>query len=289
MAPEQRMLFWLCENQYTGQGDILDVGCFLGSSSVAMAAGLESNPNAGDAKVLCLDLFKVSSGIKAMFPELLKDYTVDDSFLKVFEEQSQHLAHRIVPFPCDLMQLETLPSKKDFIEIFFIDAAKNPELNNRIMSLGFSRLKPNVSLVIHQDYIFEFCPWIVSSMEYFWEYFEFIDFAWGASFLWRLRDRPIPKEAIDSFQKLDDEQMLELHRKAQDRVSSELNSIGGGTVAQLSKDIITNVMKLSYAEYLRTIRSPAEGAAWLNEANLSDLGQKSMQDRIAKMQRRLKI
>ncbi|HEV8712087.1 MAG TPA: hypothetical protein VGX03_04575, partial [Candidatus Binatia bacterium] len=37
------MLHWLTCEQYTGRGEIIDAGCFLGGSSVALADGLRCN------------------------------------------------------------------------------------------------------------------------------------------------------------------------------------------------------------------------------------------------------
>ena len=44
---ERAYLYWYGRHIFTGKGDIVDLGCWLGSTTISLAMGLEHNKQAG--------------------------------------------------------------------------------------------------------------------------------------------------------------------------------------------------------------------------------------------------
>jgi len=284
-AAEKNMLHWLCQNYVNGSGHVVDAGCFLGASTVAMAAGLAENRQwPSDRKLLALDNFIVTDGMIRLHPGELRQKKAGDSFFDVFKSQISAYAGLIEAEPVDLMAVEALPGP---IELLFIDIAKTKQLNEQIVRLGFPALIPGHSLVVQQDYIYELCPWIVATMEFFAERFEFIDFAFGASFLYRFKGPDFTASDIEAFARLTLPEMTALHQAAQKRVSRELDAIADGSIEEMPKDIIRQVLKLSYVELARLHAGNAAAADAFRAADLDDLGQQHMRLRIDRMAARV--
>ena len=87
--------------------------------------------------------------------------------------------------------LQTYP---EVIEIFFLDVCKTSEINHAMTQL-FSRGIPGKSIVIHQDFVHEWLPWIRVTMGYLHEYFEPIGNLMY-SFVFLLK-KEIPKEVLE--------------------------------------------------------------------------------------------
>ena len=45
---ERQFLYWYARDKYTGAGEIVELGAFLGQSASALAAGLAANPRCTD-------------------------------------------------------------------------------------------------------------------------------------------------------------------------------------------------------------------------------------------------
>src|SRR4029077_15238885 len=89
---EQRMLAWLAERIWAFGVDpaalIVDAGCFVGASTLALASGLRRAPLSVEArrgKIWSYDLFRV---IDSMIPEYFpgSDLHNGDTFRPVFEQ-----------------------------------------------------------------------------------------------------------------------------------------------------------------------------------------------------------
>ena len=287
LAAERHMLYWLCRNYVDGRGHVLDIGCFLGASTNAMASGLADNPNwPKDRKVLVLDNFVTTEGMIWLHPTELGNKKVDESFFDVFLHQTEPNAALINVEPRDILAMTSFPSP---IELLFIDAAKSMALNQRITRLGFPQLTPGRSLVVQQDYIFEFCPWIIATMEYFADRFEFVDFALGSSFLYRFVGPTFSDEEMVKFSELSYADMIPLHWSARERVSRELDTIVGGTIAELPKGIIREMMKLSAVELAFLAGGKERAAETFQSFAFDDLGQEHMKSRIRRTAARVGV
>lgn len=189
---ELSMLFALARDVWSGQGDIVDLGCLYGLTTRCFAEGMRLNDRVADdrkaKRLYAYDLFlaqdyewwtQASPTIHAgsWFPEFLDLNRADLDF--------------IVPCPGDLAAMNW---GENPIEILMVDAAKTWALNHFVISRMFPALIPGHSVVVQQDY-FNFAEyWVAITMEYYADYFEPLDRVYGASATFRATRR-LPREA----------------------------------------------------------------------------------------------
>ena len=160
---ERQMCYWLAKEWYRGEGAIVDLGSFLGSSTVAFAAGLEAR-EVPAGHIYAYDLFRVSRD-----PETQKflNKQEGDSFLEDYEATLAGYGSRVTTHAGDIKQF---PWQGGPIEILFIDLAKSWDMNEYIIQAFFPSLIPGKSLIIHQDFGNAWNPWLPVSMGYLDEY-----------------------------------------------------------------------------------------------------------------------
>lgn len=162
------------EKEYTGQGEIVDLGCWLGSLTVSLALGLQENQeiNLKDKKIHAYDNFiwKDWMNKEVIDTDLAHKYKHNQSFTDAFLEVIKPYENLIQTYVDNLEQLDWQLQKP--IEFLLVDAMKSIELANNIFPKFFSFLMPEVSLVHHQDYCHYRCPWIHLIMYRLKEYFE---------------------------------------------------------------------------------------------------------------------
>lgn len=193
---EVKLLHWLTAEYYAGRGEIIDAGCFLGGSSIALAHGLQCNPRLRPhekrKRIVSYDLFLADwYTIKGYLPDRREGDDFRDLFSQNIELYEQYID--VVQGDIRLIEWGSRP-----IEILFIDVAKQPDINDILVQRLFPHLCPNLSYVIHQDYIHEWLPWIHVTMEYFTEYFAVCDYVPYGSAVFRLV-KQIPSDVCAEF------------------------------------------------------------------------------------------
>jgi len=165
---ELLLLRWLAKNCYTGQGSLLDCGCFLGGSTISLAEGLKESV-ATTKKLHSFDLFVAGpfEG-KAYAKEGLEE---GKNFRALFEKNIAGVKDYVEVHEGDITQ-SSMPEGD--VELLFIDCAKATPVNDFFVSKLFPRLIPGKSIVIQQDYLYPALPWVHITMEYFSEYFELL-------------------------------------------------------------------------------------------------------------------
>lgn len=183
---ELQLLMWH-SREVKAPGNFVDLGPLTGLSTVAMCEGLDQNRLAATTKIYSYDLFltapyfeeysSTTSGLEtgSLFPEFL-------------ELLAPHIG-RMVCCPGDLLKLRW---RGGAIALIFIDVAKSWELMNHIFLEFFPQLAPG-SVVVHQDFVWHTEWWIHVYMSWLSEYFEPIDYAYGATCVFRCR-KAIPVE-----------------------------------------------------------------------------------------------
>lgn len=165
MTSMEEQLFFesYAQNEYLGQGEIVELGCWFGSSSISFARGLAANsgvPNKSQ-RIHAYDLFTWCSGSNmeqsVTGTSLEKKYNDGDSFLDEYLERIRPWQDLIQVYPGDLTELGWQGGE---IECLFIDAMKSWELANSIVRNFFPYLIPDLSLVIHQDFAHYYTSWI---------------------------------------------------------------------------------------------------------------------------------
>ena len=193
---EASLLFHLARDYYTGMGEIVDAGAFIGLSALSLAQGLHENPRCGskDRRIHSFDRFVADDVYESDFIRQRRpEFRDGDSFLELYKQTiGQHLPY-IEIHQGDFNQARWNGGS---IEICFVDIAKTRSLNRAVCTQFLPHLIPGRSLVIHQDYHHPYLPWIHITMELLSEYFEIVDEMIDDSILF-LNTVPIPASAID--------------------------------------------------------------------------------------------
>lgn len=158
---ERKFLQWYGEHEYTGTGEIVDLGSWMGATVVPMACGLLNNPRAEtrDKQVHAFDLFVWEDWMEPSVAgtELEGKYQPGESFVSEFESATEEWGSRVCTYAGDLTQTEWHGGP---IEFLFVDAMKTWDLTNAILRNFFPHLMPGKSLVVHQDFVHYYTPWI---------------------------------------------------------------------------------------------------------------------------------
>jgi hypothetical protein len=174
MPDELRLLHYLAEERYTGEGAIIDAGCFLGGSTVALADGLRRNlRRRGDEErklIHSYDLFEVEAWtVGAYFPPSAQ---AGESTRHIFERNIEPYAGLVEVHPGDVRHW---PWEGGPVEILFIDVAKHWTVCDWVTRQFFPHLIPGKSVVIQQDYLYHhWVAWIHITMEFYSDYFEYV-------------------------------------------------------------------------------------------------------------------
>lgn len=155
---EQKYLENYTRKIYSGAGEIVDLGCWLGSTCIPLAKGLSQRHDIltkENRKIHAYDLF------------IWKDWMGDsicghrkfdgEFFLNEFMEQIKPWASLIETHVGDL---EKASWDKGKIECLVIDAMKSWDLANVVIHNFFPYLIPGCSHIIHMDFKHFYTSWI---------------------------------------------------------------------------------------------------------------------------------
>jgi hypothetical protein len=156
---EQRWLRKYAAQSYRGTGAIVDLGCFLGATTVALAEGLALNSKANRGQIHAYDRFIWNEGYEAWArgKEVEGLFAVGGSFLSEFVKRTRKWRDYIVIHEGDLRQARW---EHGPIEFLFIDVMKSSEMATAIASEFFPHLVPAKGYVAHQDFPHCSTPWI---------------------------------------------------------------------------------------------------------------------------------
>lgn len=208
-AEELQLLNWLAAHHCTGEGLIVDGGCFLGGSTYALASGLAANPAAANrgAVIHTFDLFNTTTD--SFDPSFaVHGLKPGEPFLARFRENlAQHLG-RIEIHEGDLLG-QTWGVEK--IEILFLDCCKTTALHDHAVKIWFPRLIAARSVVIQQDFGWWHYSWGNIIMEAFKEHFVVLDDLPNASRVYLcVKEIPEEKAARLSYASLGGDERLRL-------------------------------------------------------------------------------
>ena len=176
---------------YSGKGEIVDLGCWLGSTTIPLVKGLLKNPAFTESKrkVYAYDLFVWFDWMNtsAIGTSLEGKYREGDNFVEEFKQRTKEFARYIEIREGDLKQIGWTGEN---IEFLLIDVMKNWDLANAIVRDFYPSLVPNESLILHQDYAHFFTPWIHLLQWSFRENFDFVcEVPKSQSVIFRYKDK----------------------------------------------------------------------------------------------------
>ncbi len=174
-------------------GAIVDLGCWLGSTSVALAQGILSCPSAEDhpdERVLGFDTFIWRDWMPSRVPYCV--YEAGESFLPEARRIARDYGgNRVEMVQADLREYRWQGGP---IKLLLVDAMKDEDLAIQIIRNFFPSLVAG-SLLIHQDFKHYYTSWIHIFHFRLRKYFIFHQGAGTGTTAFHVRE-PIPDEAI---------------------------------------------------------------------------------------------
>ena len=188
---EQQWLRKYAAQRYGGLGAIVDLGCFVGGTTIALAEGLALNRKAQGQQIHAYDLFTWNEGYEAWAKgsELGGRFRPSESFLPEFLKRTEQWRDHIVVHREDLRAASW---SGESIEFLYIDAMKAPQVASAIASNFFPHLIPRKSYIAHQDYPHYVTWWIHILAFRLRDYFRFATDL-PQSTLFRFHDRIDPQ------------------------------------------------------------------------------------------------
>ena len=173
-------------DEYSGRGELVDLGCWMGATTLALARGLDANRQSAVAarKVQAFDRFIWEPWMDQFVADTPYKgrFQSGDSFAEVFLDQTAGWRHRIDLHAGDLLRLAWSGQP---IEFLFIDAMKSWELAQAITRTFFPCLVPGLSTVVHQDFGHFGTYWIhlvMYRLRHFFEPIGDLEDAWSMVF-----------------------------------------------------------------------------------------------------------
>lgn len=221
-ADELRLLNYLADEYYTGEGAIVDAGCFMGGSTLALADGLRRNLRrrgvAEEKLIHSYDRFEIEGWtIGSYFPESAR---AGESFRTLFDSNIAPYASLVEVHPGDILSHTWTGGP---VEILFIDVAKHWTVCDWVTWQFFARLIPGKSVVIQQDYLYHhWVAWIHVTMEFYSDYFEYVCDT-GVNSVAFLNTRTIPEDVLreKTVESLTTAQKIELMERAASRFTGK--------------------------------------------------------------------
>jgi len=176
---EQTFLEEYARNEYSGKGEIVELGCWLGSASISLAKGLTANSHITEKsqRIHAYDSFiwVCSMELAVIGSSLEGKYENGDSFFDEYSERIRSWSQFIQVYPGDLTEIGW---DQGAIEFLFIDAMKSWSLAASIVKDFFPQLVPDISLVVHQDFAHHYTSWIHLIIYRLREYFSPVEISW---------------------------------------------------------------------------------------------------------------
>ncbi|MGA0533610.1 class I SAM-dependent methyltransferase [Hansschlegelia sp. KR7-227] len=236
---ERIMLAWLTSELYDGKGEIVELGVFLGSSTISLASGLELNKKVPADNLLkrihAYDRFIGHYEANWVRKNTTFEIGKDNNFLSVYRENIKNYEKYVEINVGDLCEKTW---RGGDIEILFVDVLKSPELADKVINDFFPSMMPGKTVLVMQDYIFQELPYTVIVMEHFAEYFERAGDTWRNSVLY-VNTKPIPPAMMASFKYHRLPEALRLHYLMQ-ALTKQRTFAQRECVAHLISDFVTN-------------------------------------------------
>ncbi len=161
---EKKMLSYMTEYVFEGQGHILDLGCSIGGSTSFLAHGLSNSSDADFWKVHSFDLFEAGEYERqTFFPRNNLEVPADSNMLPLFQKYTAPWSEFIEVHAGNILDYAW---SGEAIEILFVDIMKSAELYDYVIETFFPCLIPGESIIILQDYLFVGTgPWHIVLME----------------------------------------------------------------------------------------------------------------------------
>lgn len=185
---EQAYLREYVHRHFFGAGEIVDLGCWLGSTTISLASGIARNPRRAGRRVHAYDRFIWYDRWNHIGGDMTSTMRHGQSFRAEFERRLGDLREHVVVNEADLVRTTWDHGP---IEVLVVDAMKNWKLCSAISRNFLPSVIPGIGLVVHQDFKFWGCPWIHLTMYRLRDLFALeTDLTYSGSTVFRLLTTP---------------------------------------------------------------------------------------------------
>lgn len=194
---ERRLLFSLARDSFSGAGAIVDAGCFLGGSTLALGEGLRANlQTSGQGALHSYDMFLLDDTMLKHHIDPARDglRNLGDSCRDLFDRNISAIFPMVHVHHGNIIEIGWDGSP---IEILFLDVIKASHISDSILRDFFPALIAGGSVLVQQDYVHESHFWIHVTMEFLHEYFTYVEFVELSSTVYLLQ-KPIPRHVLDA-------------------------------------------------------------------------------------------
>ena len=164
---ESQLYFWLARERAAGTGAIVDLGAFAGGSTARLGAGAAAGRFS--PRIIAYDRFTADAQTKEriLYQGGIAPFEGRDILL---------LAHRLLtPFKpaVDLRagEIEEQIWADGPIELLIVDIAKSAASADHVAQTFFPHLIAGRSIVVQQDFLHRYQPWLPAQMSLLSEYF----------------------------------------------------------------------------------------------------------------------
>jgi hypothetical protein len=191
---ERKLLYGLARDFASGEGAIVDAGCFLGGSTAALLAGLRDRPQPWSGPpVESYDLFRVEEYTLGKFFGGDPSVRVGESFRNRFDA---NVTRFDVPHVVHEGDITEIGWSRGPIDVLFLDVLKSPEINDAVLRDFFPSLVPGRSVIVHQDYGCGWMPWIPIAVELMRDSLVLLDWMEWGSHVFFVQDE-LPSDVIE--------------------------------------------------------------------------------------------
>lgn len=251
-AEETQYLYWLGSSVWTGRGLVLEIGPWLGGSTVCLAAGMRASGHDAKNRLHAVDNFlwrefmaaradlplQPGESFEPHFLKNLSDYidivvahalTLPD---ETIEGDHEATAKRVADEEVD--EMEEAPGAGP-IEIVFIDGAKSWRGMAHLLSIVRDRIEPGQTLFVCQDYKYWGTYWVPMMMSRLRDYLEPVHNVLGATTVTFRLAREIPRAVIDSLEdhvaRIQTGDGLTLINRARELLAADGDTLGAANVS----------------------------------------------------------
>lgn len=212
---ERLVLHWATRAGNPSPDAVVDAGCFLGGSTVALGGGVLARDGGTRSRIHVYDLFEFGKDWERTWVPEGFDFGVGRSTLPVFEHQVRRVRPLLELHPGDVCEARWTEGP---IGVLFVDIAKSWDIGDVVWREFLPALTPG-SLVIQQDLVHWGHPWCAIVMELLADHFEFLGWAWYSSAVYRCV-RPISASDVPArlLHELSTDEMLALVERAASRM-----------------------------------------------------------------------
>jgi hypothetical protein len=165
LGKEERILpSCLAKQTANAAGNIVELGCYLGGSTICLLDGLEQGGVLGKAEGPLLHSYDLFVANEYMIDHTLRSFGVasGDSFERVFRELLGDWAPHVATHAGDIREQKWTGGP---IKLLYVDILWSWETNQHVFEQFYRALSPG-SWLIHQDYVYSSYPWLPVTMEW---------------------------------------------------------------------------------------------------------------------------